>query len=323
MIVELMMHQADQKRRKFLKASGMAAIAASLKPAILSGVGKQESIIDIHQHVHYLQRDNQSFLKHQDNMGISKTVLLPAGRIIDRASTHAGKSNGLAALIHGNEAAMRLVKQHPTKFATFANEVPDVDGAVAEIEKYLKLGAIGIGELKFNLDVDSAPMREIFSLASDHQVPVLIHFQDGMYNHGLDRFHKVLEKFPRVNFIGHAQTWWGNIDKAHEQKVLYPKGKVVPGGISDRLLSDYPNMFGDLSAGSGQNALKRDLDHAQGFIERHQDKLMFGSDCPDKVGAGDTCTGTGTLTLIKKLASDLDAWRKIVRLNAMRVMKLE
>lgn len=301
----------------------MAAATASLKPIGLCAQDDgADQIIDIHQHVHYSGRANPSFFKHQEVMGISKTVLLPAGRMIDRASTHAGKSNGLAALIHGNAASMQLVKAHPEKFVTFANEVPDVDGAVAEIEKYLELGAIGIGELKFNLEVDAKPMTEIFSLASDHEVPVLIHFQQGMYNHGLDRFHKILERFPKVNFIGHAQTWWGNIDKNHDQKVLYPKGMVTPGGISDRLLSDYPNMFGDLSAGSGQNSLTRDEEHARAFIDRHQDKLLFGSDCSDSIGHGDACTGAGTLAIVKRLSPGLDAWRKIVNGNARRVMAL-
>ena len=224
------MRKANPTRRTFLKASGIAVAAASLKPDALAADDSDDKggIIDIHQHVHYSRRPNDAFVAHQDKMGIRKTVLLPAGRVVDRASTHAGKSNGLAALIHGNAAAMNLVKQHPDKFVTFANEVPDVDGAVTEIEKYLKLGAIGIGELKFNLEVDSKPMREIFSLANDHEAPVLIHFQHGMYNHGLDRFHKVLEKYPKVSFIGHAQTWWGNIDKAHDQKAMYPKGQRDP-----------------------------------------------------------------------------------------------
>ncbi|MGI9244137.1 MAG: amidohydrolase family protein [Verrucomicrobiales bacterium] len=318
-----MMNHADRGRRTFLKASCTGAVAASLKPLGLAAAPANDGIIDIHQHVHYSRRDNESFLKHQDAMGISRTILLPAGRVIDRASTHSGRSNGLAALIRGNAAAMQLVKAHPEKFLTFANEVPDVDGAVAEIEKFLDMGAIGIGELKFNLDVDSKPMVEIFSLASDREVPVLIHFQEGMYNHGLERFHKVLERYPKVNFIGHAQTWWGNIDKAHDQKVLYPKGKVEPGGISDRLLSDYPNMFGDLSAGSGQNALKRDEEHAREFVDRHQDKLLFGSDCSDAAGHGDACSGAGTLSLLKRLAPDVDAWRKIVHGNATRVMSLD
>ena len=94
-----------------------------------------------------------------------------------------------------------------------------------------------------------------------------------------------------MNFIGHAQTWWGNIDKNHDQKVMYPKGRVTPGGLTDRLLSEHPNMFGDHSAGSGNNALIRDEEHTRGFLERHQDKLMFGSDCNDLIGRGPGCSG--------------------------------
>ena len=69
-------------------------------------------------------------------------------------------------------------------------------------------------------------------------------------------------------------------DKNHKnQKDMYPKGKVTPGGWTDRYLADYPNMYADMSAGSGLNALIRDEEHARGFIERHQDKLLYGSDC--------------------------------------------
>ena len=42
------------------------------------------------------------------------------------------------------------------------------------------------------------------------------------------------------------------------------KGQVR-GSSTDRYLSDYPNMYGDLSAGSGLNALKRDEEHAREF----------------------------------------------------------
>src|SRR5437762_5875283 len=115
-------------------------------------------------------------------------------------------------------------------------------------------------------------------VAEEFRVPILLHFQHGVYNTDIQNFHKTLEKFPRVNFIGHAQTWWGNVDAKHDQKVLYPTGQVTPGGITDRLLADYPNMFGDHSAGSGLNFLTRDPDFAAGFLVRHQDKLLFGSD---------------------------------------------
>jgi predicted TIM-barrel fold metal-dependent hydrolase len=150
----------------------------------------------------------------------------------------------------------------------------------------------------------------------------LLHFQHGKYNLGFERFEKVLKKFPRVNFIGHAQTWWGNIDRAHDQTVLYPKTKVAPGGITDRLLSDYPNMYGDLSAGSGLNALLRDEEHAREFLARHQNKLLYGSDCNDHAGDGEGCSGTKCLATIRRLAPDRDAVRKILYLNAHRVLRI-
>src|SRR5204862_1784434 len=142
------------------------------------------------------------------------------------------------------------------------------------LEKYLRMGAIGIGEQKFPVEADSGHIDLVAEIAHYYDVPVLLHFEYGTYNLGFERFHKVLERFPQVNFIGHAQTWWGNIDKNHVQEVLYPKGPVTPGGYTDHLLSEYPNMYGDLSAGSGLNALQRDEDHARAFLLRHRKKLM-------------------------------------------------
>jgi predicted TIM-barrel fold metal-dependent hydrolase len=153
-------------------------------------------------------------------------------------------------------------------------------------------------------------------------VPVLLHFQHGMYNLGLERFHKMLEAFPTVNFIGHAQTWWANIDKDAEQPVLYPKTRVTPGGLTDRLLRDYPNMFGDLSAGSGLNSLIRDEEHTRGFLERHQDKLLFGSDCNDVIGRGPGCQGAQILAALRRLVSGKRVERKILFENARRLLKL-
>ena len=71
-----------------------------------------------------------------------------------------------------------------------------------------------------------------------------MHWQFERYNLGFERFHKMLEKYSKVTFIGHAQTWWANIDKNHkDQSVLYPKGPVtrwrahrpLPGGLSEHV----------------------------------------------------------------------------------------
>ncbi len=254
-------------------------------------------------------------------MGITRSVLLPAASVVKMFSTHLGDSNGLAARVSKTEAAAKLTEKHPGKFVYFCNEVPDMEGAVKTMEGWLNKGAVGIGELKFNLPCDSPPMIRIFELASAYEVPVLIHFQHEKYNLGFERFHKVLERFPKVNFIGHAQTWWGNIDATHEQSVMYPEGKVTPGGLTDRYLADYPNMYGDLSANSGRNALGRDPEHAAAFLERHQDKLCLGTDCPDIEGEGEKCTGSGQIANVRQFSTSPKILGKILSKNARRIIR--
>jgi len=271
-----------------------------------------EPVVDIHQHTTYSGRTNAQLIAHQEAMGVTLSVLLPAGRLY-----------GLDAECGKNDTVLALAKEHPEQFVFFANEITDIPEAREEIEKHLKLGGIGIGEQKFRVACDSPEFHRVAEIAQEFKVPVLMHFMHDRYNTGIERFHKTLEKFPNVNFIGHAQTWWGNVDKNHEQKALYPTTKVTPGGITDRLLSDYANMYGDLSAGSGLNFFTRDEEHARAFLERHQDKLMFGSDCNDVFGRGPGCQGANILANVRKMAPSKAVERKLLYGNAKRVLKLK
>lgn len=272
----------------------------------------KEPVIDIHQHTHYWGRNDEDLIRHQRALGATKTVLLPAG-----------SKFGLEADCYGNDSVVALAKQYPKEFVFFANEVADLPEARSVIEKYLKAGAIGIGEQKFFVDCDSKHIELIGALAKDYNVPVLMHFQHGKYNTGYERFHKVLEKFPKVSFIGHAQTFWGNIDRNHDQTVLYPKGKLTAGGLTDRWLADYPNFYGDLSAGSGLNALLRDEELTKDFFRRHQNKLMYGSDCQDETTKDTRCSGIKCLETVKRLAPTKKVERKILYENARRVLKIK
>lgn len=310
-------------RRDFLKASAGFVLTATLTGAERESAAPAEPVIDIHQHTNYSGRSDEQLIAHQRTMGVSKTVLLPAGSPVERPSTHLGKSNGLAAQCGGNQSCLEIARQLPKEFLFGANEVADLPTAREEIEKYLKLGGVIIAEQKFAVDCDSEPIEKLARLAQDYGVPILMHFQHATYNLAIERFHKILKKFPKVNFIGHAQTWWGNIDASLDQTVLYPKTKVTPGGITDRLLSDYPNMYGDLSAGSGLNSMSRDEDHARGFLDRHQNQLVFGSDCNDAVGGGDKCLGAQILAAIRRLAPNPKAIRKILFENAARLLKIK
>lgn len=313
-------------RREFLATSSLALLGAVVAGCSnLSGTGERaEPIMDIHQHLGYSGRPDDLLLTHQRAMGITTTILLPAGRPVNVTSTHEGKSNGLAAKALGNEECYRFAQAHPKEFLFAANEVPDLEDTTREIEKYLKRGAVMIAEQKFGVECDSSAMQRIYELAQAHRVPLLLHWQFNMYNHGFERFYKMLEKYPKVNFIGHAQTWWANIDKNHQdQTVLYPKTRpVTPGGITDRYLAEYPNMFGDLSAGSGLNALTRDEDFTRDFLRRHQDKLLYGSDCNDLVGSGEKCQGAQTIAAIRRLAANKKIERKLLYGNAKKLLRV-
>ena len=295
------------RRRQFLCAITAAAAGCATAPS----AEPAEPVIDIHQHTNYHGRSDAGLVAHQARMGATTTVLLPAGRYY-----------GLDAQCGGNDSCKALAEKHPDTFIYFANELPYLNEAKNVITRYLQQGARGIGEQKFRVLADSGYLERMAAIAREFNVPILLHFWDGDYNMELQRFHRILEKYPSVNFIGHAQSWWGHIDAAHNPKVLYPKGKVAPGGLTEKLLSDYPNMFGDLSAGSGLNALTRDPEFTRGFFERQQDKLLFGSDCQDLEGTLEKCTGARILKAVRDFAPSAAVRRKILHANAKKLLRL-
>ncbi|MES2788665.1 MAG: amidohydrolase family protein [Planctomycetota bacterium] len=309
-------------RRCFLAAS-VSASAALWSLGADAAETAAEPIIDIHQHTNYSQRTNAQLIAHQQAMGVTRTILLPSGSPVSRSSTNGGKYNGLGGVgAGGNETVLAVARQYPKEYSFGVNEVTDLPEATAELNKYLDLGAIIIGEQKFGVECDSPESQKLYALAGEHKVPILLHFQHGTYNLSFERFYQMLEKFPNTTFIGHAQTWWANIDKNHaDQKMLYPRGKVTAGGLTDKYLADYPNMFADMSAGSGLSALTRDEDHARGFLDRHQNKILYGSDCNDSVGSGAACQGAQTIAAIRKLAPDKAIERKILYENAKKLFR--
>ena len=301
-------------RRDFLLAAAGAAVSGACggRGPVPGEAPPSDPVrvIDFHQHTNYSGRSDVDLVAHQRELGVDLTVLLPAGSRF-----------GLAAEAHGNDSVAALASRFPEEFVFFANELPDIRETREVLERYLRQGALGIGEQKFPVECDSEAMQLVYSIAREFDVPVLLHFQHERYNMGIERFHTMLERFPEVTFIGHAQTWWGNIDADHDQAVMYPKTPVAPNGITDQLLSDYGNIYGDLSAGSGLNSLLRDEEHAIGFLERHQDRLLWASDCNDAAAGGEDCIGARGLAAVRRLAPSPHIVRKILSDNATRLLK--
>src|SRR4051812_11325511 len=89
-------------RREFLASTSLLVAGATLNLHATNSA--PEPIIDIHQHTNYGGRSDEQLLAHQRAMGITTSILLPAGRPVISASTHEGVSNGLQAKCTGNEA---------------------------------------------------------------------------------------------------------------------------------------------------------------------------------------------------------------------------
>ena len=98
------------------------------------------------------------------------------------------------------------------------------------------------------------------------------------------------------------------------------------------MLSEFDNLHADMSANSGRNMLGRDPDFASAFLVRHQNKLLFGSDCPCRDGHGtgavsleplikNKCVARETLTALKQLASP-ELFRKIVWTNSHQLLNI-
>ncbi len=81
-------------------------------------------------------------------------------------------------------------------------------------------------------------------------------------------------------------------------------------------MDKYPNLHGDLSAGSGANAIQRDLKFGREFLIRRSDRLMFGT---DYLADGQAVP---QFELLDQIQLSDAVRRKVFRENARRVLKL-
>ena len=213
-------------------------------------------------------------------MGIEKGILLP----IVSPETHFN--------VQSSEEMEYLSKKYSDLFYWCCNLDPRMgdNNAKTDFSKilmyYKERGAIGVGELTCNMYTDDPLLENLFYHCGECDMPVTIHIAPKVNDYygivdelHLPRLEKILKKYPRLTIVGHSQCFWAEIDGNVTEDVRgkYPEGKVTEGRIT-QLMREYPNLWCDLSAGSGYNALTRDTDFAYRFIEEFGDRLMFGTD---------------------------------------------
>ena len=139
---------------------------------------------------------------------------------------------------------------------------------------------------------------------------------------GLPRLEKVLGMFPKLKFLGHSQKFWAEIGQCDEvSRNGYPTGKVTPGRVVE-LMRKYPNLCGDMSAGSGANAMIRDPEFAYAFMEEFQDRLYFGLDiCAPQDSGIRVQLGQFLDESMQKGKISYTAYEKISRGNALDLLE--
>lgn len=155
-------------------------------------------------------------------------------------------------------------------------------GLVAMLRRYIDAGAKGFGEHKPGIPIDDPRNLALYAACAEVKLPLLFHLdnQRNTDKPGLPGLERALQQAPQCVFIGHGPGWWASISGDVSQADLggYPKGDPTPGGAIDRLMEKYPNLYGDLSAGSGARAIQRNLQFGREFLIRRADRLMFGTD---------------------------------------------
>lgn len=301
-------------RRSFLQVS--AAAATTTAALAQSAPDWGGNVIDIHFH---FRRGNGANALHLDGSGVSHAVLLT--RYDD------------------DSLAQAEIQANPKRYVRFTQADITKPSGVEQLRAAVKAGSRGFGEIKYHVAVDGPEMKRMYDLAAELGVPVLIHFAEveqypgeGVFAPPYKNLPAVLKAHKRTTFIGHADGFWANISAKVPGDTPYPEGPVVRGGLTDKMLGDYPNLYGDLSANSGRNALARDAEFTKDFLKRHQNKLMFGCDCSCKDGKGTgqgskrpliagKCVARETLAALKQSTTP-EVFRKLTWTNATKLLKL-
>ena len=190
------------------------------------------------------------------------------------------------------EDIVEMVEMWPDRLIPFCNldpragsNSPDTDfGRFLDV--YVEMGCKGVGEMTGNLPFDHPKYWNLFGQLADRGLPLTIHISSdpevgyGIFDEpGLPRLEATLREFPGLNILGHSQAFWAEIsaDVTAETRGGYPTGPVTPGRLVE-LMERYENLWGDMSAGSGHNAISRDPEFGNAFLEQFQDRLLFGTD---------------------------------------------
>ena len=253
-------------------------------------------IIDAHNHADWHKHNLQKFVENMDQYHIDKTWLLTWESPADEYSPEynhvvnvdAKREVGPVSFARTLSYIERCPDRFIFGFAPDPRRPEAIDRLHAAIDMY---GVKVCGEVKLRMMYDNPDAIRMWRFAGEHGLPVTFHFDyefdrgakyprpNYWYGGGIDCLERVLKLCPETNFLGHAPGFWSHISGDDQyNKASYPKGPVLPGGRVPELLEKYPNLYCDLSAGSGCNALSRDPAFGRQFLIDWQDRCLYARD---------------------------------------------
>jgi predicted TIM-barrel fold metal-dependent hydrolase len=255
-------------------------------------------IIDAHNHPDWHGHNLDKFIANMDQYGIAKTWLLNWECPVNEYGTFYTEviSAPLLGSLTGPIPFSRSVsykERAPERFVLGYCPDPRLPNACAMLKAAHDIyGAQVCGELKCRMMYDNPDALRLFHLAGDLKMPVIFHLQYDFqsdwtkpwvewWGGTIDTIERVLQACPNTIFLGHAPGFWIHISNDELwRNSNYPPmpAKVVPGGKVPELLRKYPNLYCDISAGSGCYAFKRDPAFAKKFITEFQDRILYARD---------------------------------------------
>lgn len=198
------------------------------------------------------------------------------------------------------------------------------------LRHYRERGCRGMGEVMPNLPFEDPRCQNLFRHCEEVGFPFIFDIADriggtyGFYDdQGLPQLERTLRRFPKLIILGHGPAYWAEIAQLETpaDRGGYPRYPVKEEGVVPKLFRRYPNMYGDLSAGSGYNALARDSEYAAQFLNEFQDRLLYGTDI---------CRADQQLPLAEFLLNlkaegkiSEEVFNKVARENAVKLLELE
>ena len=253
----------------------------------------EKGFFDIHAHVYKYPYPNhgsfggkfifpnmEQLESLHDRLGITRAALMVLANAEEYVPQSVGEIIDMANASEG-------------RFVPFCSVDPRLMGnhSNAPLELLLfhfkELGCKGVGEVLPRMEFDDPKMQNLYRASQLAQLPLLFDMNSdpnrpyGLYDDpGLVKLRSCLEKFPDLVFIGHGPGFWAEFGtlRKPEDRFDYIYYGIDDEGMIPKLMREYPNLYVDLSAGSGYTAITRDLDYTQKFFAEFPDRILFGTD---------------------------------------------